>query len=272
MPNFAYNRRAELAYARDILGVVRRFFAETYEATYARLLSVPEWLEAFAHQAAERMVTHSYVENARSWRAAASQAGHGAEIYAALQRELRPDTRVGRRYKELIDRNAQLIKSLPREVAELSARHLAAAARAGERATASEAALLGHVARSRARLIARTETAKANAALTQSRAEGLGLDWYVWRTSGDSRVRFSHRKMGGVLVRFAEPPSPEALAGEMKPPAPYNAGEIYNCRCYAEPLLKFSQVNWPHRAYVGGRVRHVNLYEFRELNRAEEAA
>jgi len=271
MPNFAYNRRAELNYARDILGIVRRFFERGYEYAYAQLLSVPEWLDAYAKQAASRMVTHLYADNARSWRDAASKAGHGAEIYAALQRELRPDTRVGRRYRELIERNAQLIKSLPRDVAELSARHLAAAARAGQRAAVSES-YVHHVARARARLIARTETAKAQSALTQSRAESLGLDWYVWNTSQDVRVRPSHRKMAGVLIRFDDPPSPENLIGQRSTLGRYNAGECPNCRCYTEPLLKLSQVSWPHKVYANNAVRYMTLAAFRVMNAMEKVA
>ena len=45
---------------------------------------------------------------------------------------------------------------------------------------------------SRAKLSARTETSKANAAVTEMRAREIGSNWYFWRSSHDERVRHSH--------------------------------------------------------------------------------
>lgn len=269
MNPFQVNRRTELRYFRDLLGIVRRYAEEFAEWTSATLLTVPEWLEAYANSAARRMVTGLYAENARSWRQAAYLSSEGPAIRLALQRELR--SRVGRRYRELIRENAALIKSLPEEAAAVAVQRAARVAREGRRAEGlSGEGLFRHVARSRAMLIARTETAKANAALTQARAEDLGLDWYVWQTSEDQRVRPSHRKMQGVLVRFNEPPSPEALIGQRSTLGHYGAGNCPNCRCYSEPLLRTSQIAWPHRAYSGGRLQMVTLAQFRIMNRFTE--
>lgn len=260
-PSFPSSRRVEQQYLADILGIVRRYYSYT-----ARFLSPTEWLEKYANQAAERMVTHTLAEHARTWRRAALEAGEGPRMYIALQRELR-NTKVGARYRELIEQNAQYIKSLPDEVTSLATRTIARKEREGERALTMAAGerVLAHVTRSKALLLARTESAKANAALTQARAEDLGLNWYVWRTSEDQRVRRSHRKMEGVLINFDDAPSPELLLGE-KSYGHYHAGNIFNCRCYMEPLLRLDQVNWPHRVYTAGAIRYMLLSEFRRRN------
>lgn len=58
------------------------------------------------------------------------------------------------------------------------------------------------------------------------------------------RVRKSHRIMEGVLVNWNMPPSPERLAGE-KDVGNYHAGNIWNCRCYPEPLISVDDIRWP---------------------------
>jgi uncharacterized protein with gpF-like domain len=188
---FKPSRRIEVQYYRDILGLVRKYFGGAYHAVHASFISVPEWLGLYAHQAAERMVTNTLAENARSWRAAALEAGQGPRIYNALQRELRSN--IGARYNELISENAQFIKTLPASVASQFVKETARYQREGIRADdlAFQSKLLQHVTRAQATRLARTESAKASAALTQARAEDLGLQWYVWQTSQDQRVRQS---------------------------------------------------------------------------------
>jgi hypothetical protein len=70
--------------------------------------------------------------------------------------------------------------------------------------------------------------------------------------------------MAGVLVHWDDPPAPEILAGE-KSEGHYDAGDIYNCRCSAEPLLRYDQVAWPAKVYHGGVVRRMTLAQFRRL-------
>lgn len=259
---FQSNRRAERQYYVDILGILRRYFNDPMRVGY---ISLPDWVNKFAQQAATRMITHQMALNARSWKAAAREGGEGQRIYAALQSELR-NTNVGARYRELIAENAQYIKTLPEKVASQFVKEAARLEREGVRAESIQHhKLLGHLLKWQAMRLARTESAKANAALTQARAEDLGLDWYVWRTSEDERVRLSHRKMDGVLVSFDDPPSPEQLVG-MRSYGHYQAGNIFNCRCYIEPLLSLRQVNWPHKVYAAGVIRYQTLAEFRSRN------
>ena len=190
-------------------------------------------------------------------------------IYNALQRELRGAT--GKRMRDLVALNAELIRSLPLKVSKEVTAKVSKLTLAGERPetiAANLGKLTAHIARWHVQLIARTETSKAMMALTQARAEDLGINYYVWRSSEDSRVRISHRFMaqrGGVLVSWADPPSPELLVGEKSTLGHYNAGDCPNCRCYSEPLLRIDQVKWPHRVYASGQVNMMTLANFRRV-------
>jgi SPP1 gp7 family putative phage head morphogenesis protein len=79
---------------------------------------------------------------------------------------------------------------------------------------------------SRARLIARDQTAKLNGELTQIRQQDLGVESYVWRTVGDERVRDTHEENDGQTFAWSDPPAETG-----------HPGEDYQCRCWAEPIL-----------------------------------
>lgn len=82
------------------------------------------------------------------------------------------------------------------------------------------------ITRRRAKTIARDQTAKLNASLTKLRQQELGVDEYEWQTSGDERVRESHRKNDGKIFRWDSPPA-----------ATGHPGTDVNCRCVAIPIL-----------------------------------
>lgn len=237
---------------------------------HSRIIGGSEFLDRYSWQAAQRMVSGRLQENTRTWRAGARAGMRGDLIHALLENELRGN--VGSRVNQLISANAQLIRTLPARVAEITTQHLETRFKAGDRAETNVTALLYHVSRVEARRIARTETSKASTALTRARSEDLGADWYLWRTSSDERVRFAHRKMSGVLIRWMEPPAPEKLVGERSSAGSYNAGDIWNCRCYPEPLLSFQQIGWPHRIFYGGRIAVATLSDFRRLTHLPLAA
>lgn len=80
------------------------------------------------------------------------------------------------------------------------------------------------------------------------------MRWYVWRTALDGdRVRKSHRLMEGVLVNWKDPPSPEQLACE-KNVGYYHAGNIWNCRCYASPIIDVDDIPRNVKVYHNGIV------------------
>jgi len=259
--NWQQSKRAAEEYAKLLFEIAQRSFR-------VPLVDRERFLDLWSWQAAERMVLQRLHDTARTWRQASREVMRGRDIYRMLQAELQGP--VGDRVRELVEQNALLIKTLPENVALMASKEQQRRAVEGQR-PADEPSLLKHIARWQARRIARTETAKAQSALTQARSEELDLNWYVWRTSQE-RVRLSHRKMQGVLVSWNDPPSPERLLGEKNPPAPYNSGNIWNCRCYSEPLLRLEQVEWPHKVFRSGAIRMMTLAAFRRIAGVEQMA
>ena len=60
--------------------------------------------------------------------------------------------------------------------------------------------------RARANLIARDQIAKLSGQLDQLRQTDLGISKYIWRTSGDERVRDTHRELEGTEHSWNDPP------------------------------------------------------------------
>jgi SPP1 gp7 family putative phage head morphogenesis protein len=87
------------------------------------------------------------------------------------------------------------------------------------------------VSESRADLIARDQTLKLNAEITQTRQTAAGVQKYVWTTSGDERVRDMHSELDGQTFDWNDPPVTNE-AGDRNHP-----GGDYQCRCTAMPVL-----------------------------------
>lgn len=85
---------------------------------------------------------------------------------------------------------------------------------------------IGKTTEKRAIFIARDQSSKLNAALTQARHEDVGITKYTWSTSGDERVRESHAEKDGQVFEYANPPADTG-----------HAGHDFNCRCVAIPYL-----------------------------------
>jgi SPP1 gp7 family putative phage head morphogenesis protein len=139
----------------------------------------------------------------------------------------------GQAYQTGMERQVQLITSLPREAAQrvhdLATGQLYSGLRGAD--LVKEILQTGRVTASRAELIARTEVARAGTELTKARADYIGSPGYIWRTALDADVRSSHRKLEGTFHKWDEPPICD--------PPNYRAhpGQIWNCRCYAEVVL-----------------------------------
>lgn len=233
----------------DILRAVRDYAAS-------------EAFHEYAESAAMQMVTHLFRDNGRTWRQAARANSQGRQIFEALQAEL--DGPLGRHVRILTQQNAKRITRIPLTLAEEINRKVLEESMKGTRS--SDIANLikkdfPHLSEVKVNLIARTETSKTSTALTRARSEYIGAGWYVWRTSEDSRVRKSHKHMDDVLVRWDDPPSPEALVNE-KSVGRYNAGDVFNCRCFPEPLLDFDQVRWPAKVYYNGVIQRMSRKQF----------
>jgi SPP1 gp7 family putative phage head morphogenesis protein len=219
-----------------------------------------------AERIARGIVTAVRVRNAQGWRAAANESTKSRLIHRLLQQELSGP--VGREVERLVRENATLIRTLPSDIAAKTNSFIASQQRRGIRSETITKQLKERLPEMRAAsisLLARTETAKAETAVTQARAQSIGLDWYEWRTSEDGRVRLSHKKMDGVLCRFGDDPSPEALAGEKSTLGKYAPGGCPNCRCLALPLVSLDEVSWPHRVYINGSISRMTRKQFERL-------
>lgn len=85
---------------------------------------------------------------------------------------------------------------------------------------------LGKTTEKRAMFIARDQSSKLNAALTQARHEDVGIKKYMWSTSLDERVRDSHADKEGQIFEYTNPPADTG-----------HPGHDFNCRCVAIPVL-----------------------------------
>jgi SPP1 gp7 family putative phage head morphogenesis protein len=201
-------------------------------ADYARLIT------PWAHTQAERMLAEVARRDAVAW------IEHGKTIGRELRREIEM-VPLQSTMQAMRQEQVDLITSLPRGASERvheinveqrvfrpTVEGLTSGARWTE--VAKEIFAIGGVTRSRANLIARTETGRAATTVTKARAEYLGSPGYVWRSVMDADTRPRHRKLDGQFILWNEPPiASEPGQKIMK----YHAGAGPNCRCWAEPVL-----------------------------------
>ncbi len=186
-----------------------------------------EALGPWAERIATTMILEVDQKDEAAWR------NLGNEISAGLRREilLAP---TGETMRKLLAEQVTLIKSIPLEAAkrvhDLTIKGIENSTRADEIAT--EIMRSGEVAKSRAMLIARTEVSRTAANLTQARAQAVGSDGYIWRTSQDGDVRSDHRALAGKFFAWNDPPVADERSGTRAHP-----GCIWNCRCWAQVIL-----------------------------------
>ncbi len=213
-----------------------------------------------------RMITPLATSNMATWRMAARNSTNNPFLYRLLMRELAKG--IGLDIQNQIEENSLLIKTLPHDVASKVVNDITKEAYKGLRSSEIAKIIQEKTekhSRASAKLIARTEVSKATTALTKARCDNLDIRWYVWRTAEDGdRVRKSHRIMNGVIVPWNDPPSPERLANE-KDVGNYHAGNIWNCRCYPEPLINLDSVSWPHKVYQNGKIKMVGRKQFEQI-------
>lgn len=223
--------------------------------------SVP--YDNYINDIVKRMVTPLAARNYETWRKAARVSTRSHFLYTVLMEELKQG--IKKDIDSQVISNAALIKTLPSDTAQKVVRDIEEYALSGLRVEEIEKLIQDKTrqhSRASARLIARTEVSKTTSALTKARSEELGLRWYVWRTMEDGdRVRKSHRIMNDVLVSWNNPPSPELLVKE-KDVGRYHAGNIWNCRCYSEPLIDIDDVKWPHKVYINGSIQKMSKARF----------
>lgn len=148
----------------------------------------------------------------------------GVNLQSVIQRDNVEDVLVS-----MTRSNVALIRSIPEEYFKKIESMIWTNVTQGTKSTSmiKELQKIGNVTEKRARLIARDQTAKLNSALNQQRQQNLGIEEYVWRTSGDGdRVRETHRENNGKTFRWDDPPETG------------HPGEDIQCRCVAIPIIK----------------------------------
>lgn len=271
MQPFERPTRLENLYRLEIDRLMREYLSFPTTLTLgeinARLVEFAHarnFLSAFGQKMAKRMITQVALNNALSWRQAASQASNGRIIYQMLKAETQASNIVGSHIHQLVLENSRLIKTVPQNIAAQLSHFIQEQQVKGLRSEAIVKMIqpkCRQLRRYEVARLARTEVAKADTAITRARAQSIGLNWYQWHTSEDARVRESHRKMNLVLVNWNDAPAPEQLVGE-KSEGHYHAGNIWNCRCPAIPITSLSDIRWPAKVYANNSIRRLSRQQF----------
>lgn len=229
-------------YAKQLKGLATHVggLVDRYEAGLEGITSLQRLLEAYAEslkpwarRVATRMIGEVDDKERSSWRAL------GNTISAQLHRDLRQVSML-KTFKELRDVQVELITSIPKKAAErvfhLTTKGLETGVRAA--ALAEQIRETTEVTKSRAILIARTETSRTASTLLGARCLAVGSKYYRWETSRDADVRAGHKAMQGKICEWANPPAVNEGDGKGGNRIMYHhPGEIWNCRCYAEPII-----------------------------------
>lgn len=251
-------------YRSRLMRLFRNSIVEMIEQP--EITSTPEF-RAMALEIAQEMAREVANVNAKSWRTAAMRTTNAKAIYRALQNEIEL-VGIGPVLREIARQNAELISSLPIYVARKVSAHATEMVQQGKRPEeiARELKVLApHLTKSRIELISRTEVSRAETQLTQARAQRIGIEWGQWVTSKDQRVRASHKNLDQVIMRFSDPPQPEALVGEKSTLGRGLAGEFPNCRCVFLPLISLDEVRFPVRVYQNGSISRYTRSQFSKL-------
>jgi SPP1 gp7 family putative phage head morphogenesis protein len=207
-----------------------------------RLAEYAEKIGPWAERQALKLLESVSKSNKRAYQNQSKKVGRllSAEVgYSGATAAPVAQANVARVGQALLHEQVALIKSLPIEAGLRAQRIAAENILNGRRAKPDpeivkqleeEMGMSTEVAINRARLIARTETARSNASFVQARAVALGVTSYIWRTSGDASVRESHKEMQGKVIQYDKPP---LLSDGMKG----HAGTFPNCRCWQDPIL-----------------------------------
>lgn len=228
-------RKAEANYGRQLRKIARHVadiiaaFDPTVSWSAAAIAEALDRyagvIEGWARATGKVMVAEVERRDYQTWKEISG------EIGTRLRQEI-ATAPTGQAMREALDRQTALITSLPREAAERVRKVTLEAITTGRRAEdiAEEILATGEVTKARANTIARTEVSRTATELTKARAESIGSTQFIWHTSHDSDVRASHKKLDGKVFRWDEPP-------ETDPGYRALPGGIFNCRCWAEPII-----------------------------------
>lgn len=135
---------------------------------------------------------------------------------------LRNSPNIAEKVNAMTSANVQLIKSIRSQYLDKVQNAVTQALVSGSlnKDLTAQIKSIGQTTEKRAAFIARDQSSKLNAALTQARHEDLGVKKYMWSTAGDERVRDSHAEKDGQIFEYANPPADTG-----------HPGHDVNCRC-----------------------------------------
>ena len=162
---------------------------------------------------------------------------------------LRSSPSITEKVNAMTTANVQLIKSIRSQYLDKVQNAVTQAMVSGtlNKDLAAQIKAIGQTTEKRAEFIARDQSSKLNAALTQARHEDLGIKKYMWSTSGDERVRDSHAEKDGKIFEYANPPADTG-----------HPGHDFNCRCVQIAVLDDSE-------RIGQNNPIVNLQEKQQM-------
>ena len=286
--NYTLTKRVEQQYGRDLYNVshqvdrmVNSFISridmnkdrieiEDVGDLIDKLQEYSEKLQSWAERTANKMIYSLESQDLNQWK-------QHSERMSALMKQQLSQADIRRIMRRYMDDNVRLIKSLPLNAAQRVHELVMGNLTTGRRpaSVAKEIMKTGQVTQSRANLIARTETGRATTGLIMARAESIGLDFYIWYStggfSGDGRTRKAHRHMNGVICKWDDVPNPEALFPDpkAKPYGNYLPGATFNCRCFAAPLIRLSDSVWPAKVHIKGKIVKMNQQQFLKIANQE---
>lgn len=232
---FQASRKAEKQFGQQLRRIadhIAQIIRDTQDGSMQATVEIGRWmarysemLDPWARSVATRMHAEIDARDTQQWE------DYAARFGVELRRQM-IETPVGSQIRALMDDQVGLIKSLPLEAARRVHDMAIDGHGKGQRPDAimQEILATGEVTKSRARLIARTEVARTASVFNEVRARNLGCTHFVWRTVGDASVRQTHRALAGKVFAYDDPP--ECDPGHRALP-----GQIWNCRCWAEPIL-----------------------------------
>ena len=200
-----------------------------------------ERIEEKAKLLATRFVTRVHYQNRTQFTRNFKNA-FDVDLSSIIEKEVLGDT-----LSVAIQQNVELIKSIKNDFINDIGSSVFANYKSGFRhgELINEIRARGNVSYSRAKLIARDQTAKINADFNEERNKKMGFDVYKWKGTGDERERDSHRVLNNMLCRYSDPTVYSDDDGKTWKKRKSIGGYIgkcggdYQCRCLAVPYIKF---------------------------------
>ena len=199
--------------------------AEGFKAISAKaLLAYLEKYEKTDHTSQAENIAQGFVSRGDAQNQAEVSTNIKNQTGVDLAGYLRTSPNITEKVNVMTTANVQLIKSIRSQYLDKVKNAVTQALVSGSlnKDLTAQIKALGQTTGKRAMFIARDQSSKLNAALTQARHEDVGVTKYMWSTSGDERVRDSHAEKDGQIFEYANPPADTG-----------HPGHDVNCRCVA---------------------------------------